>query len=107
MELEIHKTLVVSIIHLPQETVDAIRDESVFPAEIVAFQHGVYGYYILAGADMWKDGAFHSLRSDGKLSDKLKSILPFVGLAVKNGCEYVRFDCDGPVLDGYPTRDLS
>ena len=93
-KLEISKTLVVSTGHIQKEDDTTINklSESNKPYNITILDYGYIVSTNLAGLKLQQ-----GVR---KLSTAFFNILNLASLI---DCDYVKFDCDGPYIDGYKT----
>jgi hypothetical protein len=89
--LEINKELVVSTAHVTRHTMEWLQGAEVPGYEQFALPAGdkvEYGQLVYTETDM------HSLPAD---------LAPLIDLALANDCKWLRLDCDGFTVDGYPT----
>ncbi len=99
---EILRVLVLSTSHIPKECAANF--------DMLAENHMAAPYN--EGAFVWVP----DLGPGDSLEDTLFQLRPLLGgqwdalgpifeVAQQHGCQFVRFDCDAPVLDGLPTWD--
>lgn len=91
-DLEIRKVLVLSTSHAKQETMDVAELNLNFTGK---FEYGAYFYV----GDL---GTVDALNDPEDYPTDLYECLMF---AKEHGCDEVKFDCDGPILEGLPTYD--
>lgn len=80
---EIHKTLCVSTGHLPREEADKLT------ARGLEVTQDSYGYELYCSPDDEFGNDYHP------------NVSALMKLAKEQECDYVRFDSDGPVLEGF------
>lgn len=81
MPFEIHRTLMLSTAHLPRGELDAVEE--------TAALSGAHGWLVYVFMDV-----------DAVATPSLAAA---VSLAIREKCDFVRFDSDGPVLDALPS----
>lgn len=95
MNLEIHKTLVLSIHHMKED------DSSLLPyAEdygLVVYPMGSHGWMLYVKLDFFKAVTAHD-----KMSDFSGGFRKAIELAQENQCDWIRFDRDANTVDGLP-----
>jgi hypothetical protein len=111
---QIDRVLVLSTGHIPQLTDTAIIEEALhdlrghgvtdgkehsgMPATMLfPCGDGFYGYMV------WADDGFKTM----EISDKHAELVRVIEYANSHDCRWIRFDCDGPVIDELPTFDWS
>ena len=90
MNLEIHKTLVASTGHL--------INASEIPESSLIFYDLEFGWLLFIG----ESGYPASYPNPEDLNPEAAKL---VRIARENGCDWIRFDCDGPVVEGVGTFD--
>jgi hypothetical protein len=90
---EINKELVVSTAHLKQETAKAMDD--VDSAISWTRDNVEYGYLVYVPNEGYAD-------EDEDFPEEMRAV---VKLARSLGCKWIRYDCDGPELDGFAKFD--
>ena len=88
MSLEIHKTLIISTVHIEESDLDVIAND------LISYELGEYGWLIWVNPvhvnnSLVKDVTSNALRAAIKL-------------AQDNDCLYLRLDRDGPEVDELP-----
>lgn len=81
---EVHRMLTISTGHISKETAGLL---DIAEMEIAAYRKGDYGWFVTC----WD--------LDDTLPDDLRTCTEY---AEKNGCDWLCFDCDGPVVDDLP-----
>lgn len=89
MELEIHRTLVLSTSHLPHWIAMGMEPDvgGKFEDFECRYDKVEYGYLVYVC---------------GEVQDFPGEMLHAVHLARANDCRYIRYDCDGPVVESLP-----
>ena len=81
MPFEIHRTLMLSTAHLPFREVDTVEGEAILSGE--------YGWLVYVFSDI-----------DASATPSLAAA---VALAIREKCDFVRFDSDGPLAAQLPS----
>ena len=81
MPFEIHRTLMLSTTHLPAGELAAV--------EAIAILTGEYGWLVYVFSDID--------------AEETPSLAAAVALAIRETCDFVRFDSDGPLVAELPT----
>jgi len=92
MSLEIHKTLVISTVHIEESDLDVIAND------LISYELDEYGWLIYVNLEHANDILF----TEYAVSDALISAIK---LAQNNDCLYLRLDRDGPEVDGLSKFD--
>lgn len=92
--LEISKMLTISTAHLTYTTAHRILAVK----SIVAYKKDIYGYFIHIDVD----NGVEEIDDAADIPDDLKAAMKY---ALKNGCEWLCVDRDGPAVDELPTYD--
>ena len=87
MNLEISKMLTISTAHITEETDKLLRDGEV---DVCCFSLDDFGWLIL------------SFGPDKDIPEDLQACLTF---ANRHGCDWLRMDCDAPVVEGLVVYD--
>lgn len=93
MDLEIDKIVTVSTGHVSKETAAMLEAGTVSTA---TFAKGEYGWFVYAGS------YDENLPNGDTMPAELGAL---INLAGRNGCVWLVLDCDGPILEGFPTFD--
>ena len=96
---DIAKILTISTAHITEETSDALnRDPHENNLGLSVYNKSDYGWFIYI-SEMEKESL---QREDTNMPADLKACFE---LAIKNDCEWLCLDCDGPEYDELPTYD--
>jgi hypothetical protein len=89
--VQIDDVLVLSTIHLTRKTSERIeRSRPGMPAAAIWKD---YGYF------MWADQGFSIM----EISRECLELVRVIDFALNHGCQWIRFDCDGPEIAELPT----
>jgi hypothetical protein len=88
MPREIHKTLVLSTVHITHPTAKHMEN---LPWPVVMSSE--YAFRLVANAGLHE------------VDPLLKELEPLLQLARDNDCDFLILDCDGPIEDDLPTYD--
>lgn len=97
LDYEIHKTLVLSTLHVPEELIARAQVNRALRSSRLIWMDTDYGW-ILGPIDIkeWEDEA---------ASEDYREIWPMIDLAKRLGAHWIRLDTDGPVIEGLPAWD--
>jgi hypothetical protein len=96
---EINRVLVLSTGHLTKDELQRLNKVSYWPV----YDYG-YGLFVWVPEKVEVSQLFLEMKASEReaFSSDLKNILE---IAMKLGCQFVRFDCDGPLYEELPQYD--
>lgn len=83
---EISKMLTLSTGHLTEEACNT------YLATVISYPKSEYGWFIY-------------VNTADELEDPPLSLLDCIGFAEEHGCDWIMFDCDGPIMEGLTTYE--